>query len=301
VPDQECELEILPKHARRGKTPWFTALAWKLPTSPRCANLVWTNHKRRTHASGRPTVTNQSSIEPSNASLGFLLKYTMFVVPLGTALGLIYLIGYWRPLGVNVLDYVGFADVLRLSLYPMLIVIVTATVGLLVPPMLSKTFPPGGGRETFAGRKIFGYRYWFWSIWAAVMIYSVVKSPEPSRWYILANMGSMFSVMIGNTRPIQNALPDPAVRFAVLFLALYITGVAFATGRSNAHDIKTGQAEHALDSSRLPEALDLRSTAQRPIMYAGKLGDRFALYETLTSRLVLVREDQIPSLALRDK
>jgi hypothetical protein len=230
-----------------------------------------------------------------------LLKYAAFVVPLGTALGLIYLIGYWRPLGVNVLDYIGFADVLRLSLYPMLIVLVSAAFGILVPPMMGNMFPPGGGQETFAGKKIFGYRYWFWSIWAVVMVVQVIYAAEPGRWYVLASMGSIFSVMLAGTRPLQAAIPDPTVRYAVLFLALFITGMAFAEGRSNAHDIKTGRADIVVDSSRLPEGLDLRSTPQRPVMYAGQLGERIALYETLTTRLVLVREEEFPSLVLREK
>lgn len=230
-----------------------------------------------------------------------LTKYIAIVVPFGTAVCLAYLYGYWQPLGVNVLEFIALSDVVRLSLFPMMAALLGIIFAVLTGGVSTKILPPGGGRDTPIGRAL--RRNWGWLalFWAANVIVVLVVGAEPWKWFALAMLISLLSTPLANTDAAMEAIPNDAVRSIVLFVILWCPGLAFANGRIDADYLKTGRAQNVIEASRLPLALQLRSTAQKPIMYAGRLGDRLAFYETLSKQLILVREDEVPVLPIREK
>jgi hypothetical protein len=225
---------------------------------------------------------------------------TLFV-PLGTGVGLAYLFGYWGSLGANPLEYIGFSDVIRISLQPMFISFAAVVLGLFLTETGRRFFPLGGGQKTEIGRQVKKYDFVFWSVWFVVMVTIFIRGHDPTKWFVLASMGSTFSVLIGNAKTMHVLLPDDRARSVILFLVMFLPPWSFASGRMDAADVRNGRTNLALDTSRVPDQVDLRSTPHAPIIYVGRLGDRIFFYETLTKRTVLVREDQLPVFALREK
>lgn len=222
-------------------------------------------------------------------------------MPLGTGACFAYLFGYWGPLGLNVFEHIGLTDVVRLSLYPIVVSLSFLVVGMIVGNLIGPFFPPGGGQKTKFGQSVKKHEWVFWTIWAGFLVYGYIWGIEPYKWVGLAALLGLLNVPIQNTDSMIAMFPERSFRVTLVSAALLIPSMAFAHGRIHADEVISGKAKRAIDATRIDSGLNLRATARKPIMYVGRLGDRIVLYETLSEQLVLVDEETIPVLPLREK
>jgi len=229
-------------------------------------------------------------------------RYAAIVVPFGTMVGLVRLFGYWVPLGINPLEYVGFSDVARLSLLPMAFAIGAMFIGLIVAEFLKSVFPPKQDipfNRAPTGVKI-GFVV-FWILYASFLTYTLIWGEEPRKWYALAAIGSTAALGLAHSSAFSEHVDDPRLRFIAFYVCLYLPVVGFADGRSDVFDLRSGKSQLVIEHSRLPIGIDVRATPRHPALYAGRLGDRIVVFETLTAKVVLLREDHVPELVLREK
>jgi hypothetical protein len=230
-----------------------------------------------------------------------LSKYVSLAVPIGTGACLAYLFGYWGPLGINVLEHIGLSDVVRLSLYPMAISLSSIVLGMILGALIGPLFPPGGGQKTEIGKAVKKGEWIFWTLHSGLFVWGFFWGKEPYKWVGLAMMLGVLAVPVSNSKVMITLLPEYWVRYTTASVVLLIPSLAFAFGRVNAFSVLDGSADRVIDVSRVDAELNLRATPQRPIMYAGKIGDRFALYETLSKQIVLVSDSRLPILPIREK
>jgi hypothetical protein len=234
--------------------------------------------------------------------LDHLGKPAALLATYGTIVSLLYLFGFWGHLGINALEYIGLADIVRLSLYPMLISLAAILFGFLVSNWSNQNvLPPGEGKGSKLGKALNKYGQLIAIAWGIGAFLVFQSQPETTRWSSLGFMLMPYSIALSNIPAVMNAIPNDRVRTTIMALAVLLPPLVYGTGVKNAEKIRTADVDYAIDASRLPEALALRSTARKPILYVGQLGNRIALYETLSKQVVLVREDQISVLPIREK
>jgi hypothetical protein len=230
-------------------------------------------------------------------------KLTAVVVPYGTGLSLAYLIGYWSPFGVNPLEYVGLSDIFRLALRPMLYSLAGIVVGFAlshIGPAIA--IPPGGGADTRFGRWFNRNKTFIAATYAgAVVLAFQFLLPKEDRWLALGFLLMPFALALETLQIVREVVPQHGLRSFLLALVVVLPPVAYWHGGQAAREIRAGKAEYAIDAARLPRELELRSTRRNPILYVGRLGNHFAIYETLSRQLVLVPVEKIPVLAIREK
>jgi hypothetical protein len=226
-----------------------------------------------------------------------IAKYFGLAVPYGSFVCLAYLFGYWVPFNVNVLEHIGFPDIARLSLYPVLMTFFSFVLGAAVGQILiGDRLPPGGGARSRMSQFVF--RYWvpILALYIAGIGAVVILGQEPEKWRLVAILAAFLSTPLSHADLATEMFPSPRVRAFMLFVLLWAPGWAFASGRSDAYQIKAGRAETMVDVARL--GVPVQSDATHPVFYVGFVGGRFALYESLSGNIVLVREESVESLAL---
>jgi len=212
-----------------------------------------------------------------------------FSIPYFIAVGACYLFGYWGAIGINVLEFVGFADIAKLAVYPLVAGLLLTALGAVFSEITTgKHLPVGGGEHTPIGR--FGRR--FARPILAIVVLGIVAiylfAVEPVKWFAIAFLVILFAAPLSSMEPIIVALPNPKARFLLLQAGLLLPILAFAYGRLDIYLATKLISAKTVDVVR--SKLPLVSEAKLPVVYLGLLGTTFVLRETKSGQLVLVRQ-----------
>ena len=266
------------------------AMSLITPTSAACPHLLI--HCRYTHSP-------QGALRRRRHMDQRFKVYLTVAVSYCTGVGALYLFGYWGPFDVNVLEFVSLGDALKLAIYPVLVGISLAPLGFLLSQfLLEKRLPAGGGADTAVGR--FGRRNWRPLLSIVVgAVFGVALFAEESgpKWVLLGFLVSFLTLPLTHSPTMINWIPHPTVRSWVLFNGVLIAAMAFAFGRAGANAARLGTAPLIVDVQR--SNLSLTETAERPVVYLGRIGEFFALYETETGQLVLLPGNKLSAFHLK--
>lgn len=210
-------------------------------------------------------------------------------IPYFIGVGACYLFGYWGAIGVNVLEFIGFSDIAKLAVYPLVAGMTVTGLGAVFSEITTgKVLPVGGGEHTAVGR--FGRR--FARPILAVTVLGIVAiyifAAEPFKWFAIAFLVMLFSAPLSHLEPIISALPSPKVRSLLLQAALLLPTLGFAYGRLDIYLSTKLISANTVDVVR--SKLPLVSEANFPVVYLGLLGTTFVLRETKSGQLVLVKQ-----------
>jgi hypothetical protein len=215
-------------------------------------------------------------------------------VPYFISVGACYLFGYWGAFNINVLEFIGLADLAKLAVYPIVASFAFVLAGTLIADILHAThLPPGGGRDTKIG--VFGRKHWRGLLALLIIFASLIAQfgPEPNRWLIFAGLISLLSVPLSHVEKVIEIVPNPSVRAIALYLLILLPASSFAYGRLQAFFVQRGTPQQFVDVTR--SKLPLVSDAKNPVAYVGLLGDIYVLREARTGEIVLVKQrDDLP-------
>ena len=212
-----------------------------------------------------------------------------FGVPYLVAVGACYLFGYWGAFQINVLEYISFADVAKIAVYPLVASVIFALAGVAISELVwGPYFPPGGGNSTAIGR--FGLKRWRWLVTAMLGLVVVIAifGPEPRKWFLVASLVSLLSISLTYIEQVIEIFPNPRASKIAMYLFLLLPTTSFAHGREQAYLVKTGNADHFVDiqRSKLPLTVDEKNQ----VAYLGLLGNLYVLREGTTGHIVFVKQ-----------
>lgn len=222
-----------------------------------------------------------------------LKEIIAIVVPYLAVVSAAYLFGFWGAFNVNVLEYIGVADIAKIALYPLILSLVYVIVGLLISEFLhSQKLPPGGGATTSIGR--FGRKHWRGLLAIQVLLVVLVSmfGQEPWQWFSVALLIGLFGTPLSHVEQVIQLLPEPRLRGAVLFYLLFLPSISFAYGRLDAHVIKIGHPTNVIDVER--SKLTLKEDPKHPVCYLGFIGGVYVLFESLSGQVVFVQQGGTP-------
>ena len=210
-------------------------------------------------------------------------------VPYFIGVGACYLFGYWGAIGINVLEFIGFADIAKLAVYPLVAGMIFTAIGAVFAELTTgMALPVGGGEHTPVGR--FGRRFArpILAIVVLVILAIYAFSAEPFKWFAISFLVMLFTAPLSHLEPIISALPNPKVRFLLLQVALLLPTLGFAYGRLDIYLATKLKYAKTVDVAR--SKLPLVSDAKFPVVYLGLLGTTFVLRETKSGQLVLIKQ-----------
>lgn len=210
-------------------------------------------------------------------------------VPYLIAVGACYAFGYWGAFNINILEFISFADVAKLAVYPLMVSLIFGLVGVLFAELVYRPYlPPGGGSATKMG--MFGKKHWRWllvlQIWITALV--AIYAPEPEKWFVVAMLVSLLSTPLSHLEKLIEIVPNPRVRATTLFMLLLLPTVSFAYGRQQAFLVKTGASKQFVDVVR--SKLPLAGDEKNPVAYLGFLGSIYVLREAKTGQVIFAKQ-----------
>jgi hypothetical protein len=214
-------------------------------------------------------------------------KYLSFVTPYAFVVASLYLFAFWGSFKINILEFVGFSDLVRLALYPLAISLILYLPGVALSQLATgNSLPPGGGADTAIGR--FGLKHWRILVAMDIVIVLAVALflNQPEKWIVIASIVSFLSAPLTHLDAFVALIPNPRARGSILFLLIFVLGLAFATGKLQAYAITHGRAAYLVDVQS--SGLQLAEKTSE-LSYVGYLSENFVLYENGTKRIVFVK------------
>jgi len=221
-------------------------------------------------------------------------------VPYLIAVSACYLFGYWGTFHINALEFISFADIAKLAIYPLVISLGFFFIGLLTSQLvLAPFFPPGGGASSVIGKA--GITHWRILVFGEVFLITVVYFfvPEPTKWLVIAMLAGPLSIPLTHLDKVIQFVPDPSTRATFLFLVVLLPPLSFAEGRQDAFKVKANSAAQFVDVSR--SQLPLTSDEKNPVAYLGYLGNVYILRESKTGQIIIVKQHDDHPLFLSPK
>jgi hypothetical protein len=238
---------------------------------------------------------NESSIgKPSGNQLYFLSLYFITV-------GVLYLWGYWSTFNVNILEYVGLADVIRLTAYP----VTSAFVFMAIGAMLGEVFfgqdavPAGGGRATRIGGLLRKCRPLLIVLYLAVTV-AFTLGNIPNKWSVLPVLFAIPFYLFAKQRSFLAALiPRDSARSVVVFLFAVLPTFSYGQGRLQADAIVNGNKFEYLLSPIDQIAIAADASPVERIRYLGHAGDLLFFLNPARSVLIITKFQDGKALLLK--
>ncbi len=198
---------------------------------------------------------------------------------------------FWNPFGVNILEHVGFADLPRLAVWPIIAIsagligsLLLAGLSAVVWPTFARLEKQSAGPETIAERLLKRLQP---PIALLLFLFGFVVLPLNfnAAWLLGTLAVAIASWMAFNlNRQLDHALPRDVVVLWVFFFCM-----AFGIGRHEAYGILSGDAclEAAFEGS-----------TSNTLRYIGRAGDYLFLWDAEAHRTEIERLEDIAPLRL---
>lgn len=218
------------------------------------------------------------------------------------SVGVLYLWGYWSYFGIDVLVYMNFTDVLKLTAYPLISSAVFVAIGaLLGESVWSPMFPPGGGRDSAVGRLLHRLLPYLAIAYTMGTLAILVFGPV-TKWRILLPV--LFAVPVAYQAKrrgmLSLLLPNDSARSVVILLLAVMPTFAYGQGKLKAAAVLDGSDYSYLTASTV-EGLTVSdpSNPKNRIKYLGQVNDYVFLLLPDNETSVVVRFDKTHGLQLR--
>ena len=114
-------------------------------------------------------------------------KLASWAILYAVLVSFLYLFGYWGEFEINIMEFAGFQDLARISVYPLIGAFLSVLVGVSISKLLSfEKLPPGGGGGSRFGRIV--RKHWRLLVTLnIVLIIGIIHFfSSQSKWLIVA-------------------------------------------------------------------------------------------------------------------
>jgi hypothetical protein len=242
------------------------------------------------------------------------------------ALGLIYLGGFWWQFGINPLQHIGLADVIKLALYPLIALALAFVAGLVLGTVATgtarlvtwavglplKLIVHKLGQTTLLPVRALRSQLVAWRVreriraarqqavrqlaralpYAFVLgVVASVLAPEGYRISLASVALALAAWTFLQNRPwfIQSRPRVRGLMAIVLGLGLLVPMLTFEFARNQARDVKQGRDALGIVDHCRSSLPDLDVAPAKPALYVGLLGSTHVFFETRGGRVVAIQ------------
>jgi hypothetical protein len=226
--------------------------------------------------------------------------YLYFLTPYFVSVGVLYLWGFWSTFNVNILEYLGITDVIRLTAYPIASAFITVAFGaVLSEATMGNRFPSGGGRNTRTGIFLRRTAPILVGIYA-LGILTLLFLDVPNKWYVLPLLLVLPVSFIAKERGfLIEVIPKDSVRSLGIFFLAILPPLAYGHGRIAAADIREARRfDYVLSPIDQVSVASDASPIQR-VRFLGHTGDFYFYLNPTNSAIVITKFKDDRTLLLK--
>lgn len=221
--------------------------------------------------------------------------------PYAIAVSTLFLWGYWGSFHVNVLEFIGIADIVKAAVYPVASAFAFFALGAVLGETLSPTLnlPPGGGVDTKIGRFLHKAFPFLATAYMLGLAYYFLAGPV-EKWRVLP---VLFAVMVylplKSTGLLAQDFKSDGVRSIAVFLLAALPVFAYGRGVLEANDVLAGKS-YAYVVSYLPsQSASVGANAEERPRYIGRADDRYVFFEPTISAISFIAVGEVSALVLK--
>ncbi len=208
-------------------------------------------------------------------------------------IGLLYAWGYWSSFGINILEFLSVADVVRVTAYPLAASVLMLSLGAAVGEPLQEPVKPPGRVIRFATR----HHGWLLVVYVLFTIV-VVGLPSAKKWYYLPILlGVPVYLFLKPRGFLTSLIPHERARAVVIFLLAVLPFASFGFGRVRAAALLNG--EPVSPFMRVDVSASAVPGLQAGAKFLG-LADGYAFFLTQDRQVTIVRFDGVQPLSLSE-
>jgi len=211
------------------------------------------------------------------------------------AVGACYLVGYWGSFQINVFEYISFADVVKLAIFPLMPFLVGLLAGVACHQLwyAEKVSTQHKNNHNLQKTNFKVLRRFLIAIILSIVLVSFFSPMLRKMWPplpsgLIAFFVGMLAIPLSYVDELINIFPNREFRLVSLFLFLFMPPISWAYGSWLAHTVKTGGAELFVDVLRSP--LPFESDPNSQVAYLGLLGDLYVLRESQSGKIVFLKK-----------
>ena len=231
-------------------------------------------------------------------------KSTPAYISVGSAyflsVGVLYLWGYWSRFDINILEYLGLPDVIKLTAYPIASAFIFAIVGAVMGEFTvgEKTLLHGGGRNKLVGVFLNKHKSKVVGLYVFGTVSLYIFGPE-SKWQVLPLLAAIPIYVAAKDAGLFEELKLPVgTRSIVIYMLSILPFWAYGHGRLDASDISHGFKYKYLAESLPGLQIEDPTKEQNRYKYLGHAGGFIFLLSPDNKTVVIVNFEKIDALRL---
>lgn len=228
--------------------------------------------------------------------------YAYFLPFYFLTIGTLYLWGYWSKFKINILEYIGLTDIIKLSAYPISTGFFFLLIGLILGEISNPNLPVGAGKKTKIGVFLNKVKPILVIPYFGILFFLLIWDNDYEKWRFLPFLLAYpFYFQAKKHLLLDDLLPDESVRSVILFAAFLLPGYAYGFGRTDAQDILKGTKYQYIVSSF--NGLDDRKSnkTEEKYRYVGMVSEYIFLFNPISSSIIIAKSEQIKFIELLSK
>jgi hypothetical protein len=182
------------------------------------------------------------------------------------SVGVLYLWGYWGRFNINIMEYLGLADIIKLAAYPIASAFLFFIVGTIIGDLLARRQrnTPDSGRGASVKRFPLRSATIILLVGAALALVLMPKH----RWQMIASLVAIpFCILADRRNALIGILPSERARSVVIYLLAVLPIWAYGHGRLEATKIIEGTeynylASHSIAGMSLGDPTHVKNRAK---------------------------------------
>jgi hypothetical protein len=238
-----------------------------------------------------------SSPPPDPASNGVISpKY--WLGPYALAVSTLYLWGYWGSFQINILEYIGIADIVKGAIYPIGSAFAFLALGVILGEIFSPNLEPGGGAHTAIGKVINRWAAPLFAVFVICVALLAIFGPV-QKWKVLPFLFALAAYFpLKSSGFLRAELKSEGARSISIYLLTALIPFAYGRGALEANAVLTG-AKYSYPTTTLPEiSTTVGVSPQLRMRYIGKAGDRYVFFDPTNKGTSFIAMATVPNLTL---
>lgn len=216
-------------------------------------------------------------------------KYFIIVTPYMLTVSTLYLFGYWSVFRINILEFIGIGDIIKLAIYQLAYSAAFLVTGAITSEIfLRPLFPVGGGTDEPTSKFIM--RHWRWALFIIFIfiVYLYLFTVSPGKWIIISFiLGPLCGLALSRTGLLSELISNEGIRSTILCLIAIIPFFSFTWGIIDGYTRKNGNPELTVKFAKYSE-IEFR--------YIGFAGGYFFIYDKKDNQILMVANKDVGEL-----
>ena len=217
-------------------------------------------------------------------------KYLAVMLPFSITVSSLFLFGYWGSFNVNIFEYIGITDVIKISIYQLaacgIFFVIGSIIGnMVLAPKMAVIMPPGSGSD-YPEAKYFRFFFKLMPLVIFCLIgYLILFTSSPDRW-LKAGVLSMFiiPILIGDGDAFSHLIKSRPIRVTILNIMAILLALSYGWGVVDANKHKNSKSFVTINGKKTCK------------IYIGRTNTHVFLWQKKNQNIEIIQSSKIESL-----